>query len=75
MAFSARAMRFITISKVMRKLAGALIQTVVPILTVLGFCKSLSPFSGVLHYNRPNLVCNLVSAAASLRLLHNDVLL
>lgn len=38
MAFSARAMRFITISKVMRKLAGALFQTIVPILTVLCFC-------------------------------------
>lgn len=39
MAFSARAMRFVTISPTMRKLAGALFQTVVPILTVLGFCK------------------------------------
>jgi hypothetical protein len=38
MAFSARAMRFVTISPTMRKLAGALFQTVVPILTVLGFC-------------------------------------
>lgn len=36
--FSARAMRFITLSAVMRKLTGALIQTVVPVLTVLGFC-------------------------------------
>ena len=39
MAFSARAMRFVTISPTMRKLAGALFQTVVPILTVLGFCE------------------------------------
>ena len=39
MAFSARAMRFVTISPTMRKLAGALFQTIVPILTVLGFCE------------------------------------
>lgn len=37
-AFSARAMRFVTWSKVMRKLAGALVSTIVPVLTVLGFC-------------------------------------
>jgi hypothetical protein len=42
MAFSARAMRFVTISPGMRKLAGALFQTIVPILTVLGFCESQS---------------------------------
>jgi hypothetical protein len=42
MAFSARAMRFVTISPTMRKLAGALFQTVVPILTVLGFCEHLN---------------------------------
>ncbi len=44
MAFSARAMRFVTISAVMRRLAGALFQTVVPILTVLGFCEQSWPF-------------------------------
>jgi hypothetical protein len=43
MAFSARAMRFVTISPGMRKLAGALFQTVVPILTVLGFCTQPRP--------------------------------
>jgi hypothetical protein len=45
MAFSARAMRFVTISPAMRKLAAALFQTVVPILTVLGFCEWLSDSS------------------------------
>ncbi len=40
MAFSARAMRFVTLSRTMRRLAGALFQTIVPILTVLGFCAS-----------------------------------
>lgn len=42
MAFSARAMRFVTLSRTMRRLAGALFQTVVPILTVLAFCASLA---------------------------------
>lgn len=40
MAFSARSMRFVTLSRTMRRLAGALFQTIVPILTVLGFCAS-----------------------------------
>jgi hypothetical protein len=47
MAISARAMRFITISAVMRRLAGALFQTIVPILTVLGFCACLQ---ALLHH-------------------------
>ena len=38
MAFSARAFRFVTFFKTMRRLAGALMQTLVLCATVIAFC-------------------------------------